>query len=62
VTHLANAGKVWESCGSERSKELVQNMQHRAELLDQLRKKSEADWLREKAEELTAGASVTSPI
>jgi len=37
--------------------ELTDNLQHRAELLDQLRKKSEAAWLREKAAELVNGSA-----
>jgi hypothetical protein len=57
VAALALAGKVWELCGSERTAELVGNLSHRAELLDQLRKKSEASWLRGRIAELT-GMSV----
>jgi tetratricopeptide (TPR) repeat protein len=56
VTVMALAAKVWEACGAERTGELAENMRHRAELLDQLRKKHEADWLREKAKELAASA------
>ena len=48
ITELGRAGKVWESCGADRAGELAENMQRRAELLDQLRKKTEADWLRER--------------
>jgi serine/threonine-protein kinase len=59
VAELARAGKVWETLGAERAAELAENMQHRAELLDQLRKKNEADWLREKAGELAASASAS---
>jgi tetratricopeptide (TPR) repeat protein len=50
---LARAGKIWELCGPERVKELVENLGHRAELLDQLRKKSDASWLRQRIAELT---------
>jgi tetratricopeptide (TPR) repeat protein len=57
VAALARAGKVWESCGAGRMGELTDNLQHRAELLDQLRKKSEAAWLREKAAELVNGSA-----
>ena len=57
VAALDLAGKVWELCGSERTAELVGNLSHRAELLDQLRKKSEASWLRGRIAELT-GMSV----
>jgi tetratricopeptide (TPR) repeat protein len=57
VAELARAGKVWESCGAERVRELTDNLEHRAELLDLLRKRGEAEWLREKAAELTAAAA-----
>ncbi len=60
VAELAHAGKVWESCGPERAVELAENMHHRAELLDQLRKRSDADWLREKAAELVKSAGQSS--
>jgi hypothetical protein len=33
--------------------ELVENLKYRAELLDQLRKKGEANWLRQRVAELT---------
>jgi tetratricopeptide (TPR) repeat protein len=52
LKEMALAAKVWESCGAERVLELSENLLHRAELLEQLRKKSEAAWLREKAAEL----------
>jgi len=52
VSELARAGKVWETCG--RLTELAVNLEHRAELLDELRKRSEASWLREKAARLSA--------
>jgi len=57
VEALARAGKIWELCGAERITELADNLVRRAELLDQLRKKGEAAWLRERAKALT-GASV----
>ncbi len=57
IAELARAGKVWETCGSERVRELTDNLEHRAELLDMLRKRGEAEWLREKAAELTAAAA-----
>jgi tetratricopeptide (TPR) repeat protein len=60
VVELAKAGKVWELCGAERSLELATNMEHRAELLDQLRKKGEASWLREKAAELIAARNASA--
>ncbi len=61
IAELARAGKAWEGCGAERTLELAANMEHRAELLDQIRKKGEASWLREKAAELIASrASATA--
>jgi tetratricopeptide (TPR) repeat protein len=57
IAELARAGKVWEACGADRLRELTENLEHRAELLDLLRKRGEADWLREKAAELTAAAA-----
>jgi tetratricopeptide (TPR) repeat protein len=57
LAELARAGKVWESCGAERVRELAENLEHRAELMDMLRKRGEAVWLREKAAELTATAA-----
>ncbi len=48
VKELALAGKVWEGMRPERTPELIRNMERRAELLDQLRKKGEASYLREK--------------
>jgi tetratricopeptide (TPR) repeat protein len=50
IAELAKAAKVWESDG--RNTELAVNMEHRAELLDLLRRRSEANWLRERAAEL----------
>ncbi len=57
VQELARAAKIWEICGQNYIAQLVENMEHRAELLDQLRKKSEASWLREKALEVTQAAA-----
>jgi tetratricopeptide (TPR) repeat protein len=54
VKYLALAGKVWESLIPERAAELKRNLEHRAGLLDQLRKKGEAAWLRQKVAELEA--------
>ncbi len=52
VQELARAGKVWEACGQSRVPQLIENLEKRAELLDQLRKKGEAAWLRERIAEL----------
>ncbi len=54
LVELAKAAKVWEACGPERSTELAVNMEYRADLLEQLRKKDSAKWLREKAAEIRA--------
>jgi tetratricopeptide (TPR) repeat protein len=59
VAQLALAGKVWEVLGDSYLMELVQNLEHRAEMLEQLRKRSEANWLRERAATLK-GLSVTA--
>jgi hypothetical protein len=54
LAEMARACKIWESCGPGRILERAENMKHRAGLLDQLRRRSEAVWLRGKAEELIA--------
>ncbi len=59
LTELARAAKIWESCGPERTAELATNMEYRASLLDQLKKKDSANWLREKAAAARAGAQST---
>lgn len=56
LTELAQAAKIWESCGPERTTELATNMEYRASLLDQLKKKDSANWLRERAAAARAGA------
>jgi len=53
IADLALAGAVWESCGPERVTELVRNLERRAELLEQLRRKGDAGWLRQRVSELT---------
>jgi tetratricopeptide (TPR) repeat protein len=55
VRELANAGKTWAKC-KNRNTELVVNMNYRADLLDQLKRKKEAAWLREEVAELEAQA------
>ncbi len=52
VRELDRAGKVWEKCGN-RNAELAANLEYRAELLDCLRRKREAAWLRERAASLS---------
>jgi tetratricopeptide (TPR) repeat protein len=56
VRELTVAARVWESCGAARATELAENLERRAELLEQLRKKGEAHWLRERRAELLARA------
>ena len=51
VRELDRAGKVWESL-PEKTAELAANLEYRAELLEQLRRKPEAMWLRERAASL----------
>jgi tetratricopeptide (TPR) repeat protein len=56
VRELDRAGKVWEKCPG-RDVELAANLEYRAELLLQLRKKREATWLREQAATLIGRAA-----
>jgi tetratricopeptide (TPR) repeat protein len=60
LVELEHAGKVWEMCGPERAEELAVNLEYRADLLDQLKRKDSADWLREKAAETRAAAAATT--
>ena len=57
LVELERAAKAWETCGPERAAELATNMEYRASLLDQLKKKDSANWLREKAAKARAAAS-----
>jgi tetratricopeptide (TPR) repeat protein len=59
LAELARAAKIWESCGPERTGELATNMEYRASLLDQMKNKDSANWLREKAAAARAGAAPT---
>jgi uncharacterized protein YhaN len=54
VVELGKAAHVWEKCGAERRRELAQNLEYQAELLDQLRQRREANYLRKRAEDLMA--------
>jgi tetratricopeptide (TPR) repeat protein len=56
LAELARAAKIWESCGPNRTAELATNMEYRATLLDQLKKKDSANWLRERAAAARAGS------
>jgi tetratricopeptide (TPR) repeat protein len=58
LVELARAAKVWESCGQERMAELATNMEYRASLLDQMKRKDSANWLREKAAAARAGSTI----
>jgi tetratricopeptide (TPR) repeat protein len=51
VRELANAGKVWAKL-PDRKKELIANMNYRADLLEQLKRKKEAAWLREQVAQI----------
>jgi len=53
VRELGKASVVWEKCGASRRRELAQNLEYQADLLDQLRQRREANWLRKRAAELT---------
>jgi tetratricopeptide (TPR) repeat protein len=53
VRELANAGKVWAKL-PDRRKELIANMNYRADLLEQLKRKKEAAWVREQVAALEA--------
>jgi tetratricopeptide (TPR) repeat protein len=62
VRELANASKVWETCGPERARELARNLEYQAELLEQLRQKREASWLRSRAEKLLAELGAAASV
>lgn len=57
LVELERAAKAWETCGPERAEELATNLEYRAMLLDQMKKKDSANWLREKAAEARAAAA-----
>ena len=61
VKELERAAVAWEALKPERLPELIRNMEHRAELLEMLRKKNEASWIREKIALLTAPLKVEHP-
>jgi tetratricopeptide (TPR) repeat protein len=58
VRELERAGKAWDALRPERLPEWIRNLEHRADLLDMLRKKGEASWLREKIAQLSPALSV----
>ena len=57
VKELQLAAKVWESLRPERLPELLRNLEHRAALLDLLRRKGDAERLRERIAILTPEAA-----
>jgi tetratricopeptide (TPR) repeat protein len=60
IRELENGGKVWEKMG--RTTELANNLNYRADLLDQLRKTKEAGYLRERAANLAAATAPSNVI
>jgi tetratricopeptide (TPR) repeat protein len=50
LKELEAAAKAWEKCGSERTVELMRNMEYRVGLLVDMKKMREAGYLREKVE------------
>jgi len=56
VKELERAGKAWDALRPERLPDLIRNMEHRADILDMLRKKGEASWMREKISHLVPPA------
>jgi hypothetical protein len=57
LAELEAGGKVWDSCGPSRRRELVRNMLYRADLLDEMGRLEDSARLREKAAEVQAMAS-----
>jgi tetratricopeptide (TPR) repeat protein len=58
LKELEQAGAVWEHCGPSNYAELIVNLNGRADILDQLRKTKEANFLRETAASLDASHTV----
>ena len=52
VDAMEKAGTAWERCQPARTMELIRNLEYRADLLDQLRRTKDAEWLRQKIAEL----------
>ena len=57
IKELQLAGKMWESLRPERLPELLRNLEHRADLLELLRRKGDAERLRERIAILTLPAT-----
>ena len=49
IAELERAAKIWQACGPEKAEELATNLEYRAGLLDQLKRKDSANWLRERS-------------
>ena len=62
LKQLEKAAIAWDALKPERLPELIRNMEHRAELLEMLRKKTEATWMREKIAALTAPLKVEPTV
>ena len=62
VKELERAAIAWEALKPERLPELIRNLEHRAEILEMLRKKSEACWIREKIAVLTGALQIEHPV
>ncbi len=62
VKELERAGAVWDSLRPEHLPELIRNLEHRAELLEMLRKKGEAGWMRERIARLQAPIDFEQPV
>jgi tetratricopeptide (TPR) repeat protein len=60
LIELERAGRTWEACGPERAEELAKNLEYRADLQDQMKRKDSANWLRERAAETRAAAAGTT--
>jgi len=56
LTELANAGKVWETLQDEHTPELIRNLEYRAALMDRMKMRKDADYLRQRALALTNAA------
>ena len=58
VQELEKAGNAWEKCGPSRAAELLNNLDYRASLLEQLRRTKDAVWLRERMAEIQTTMAV----
>lgn len=58
VEELEKASRAWEKCGPARLRELIRNLDYRADLLEQLRRTKDAAWLRQRISELQGATPV----